>query len=162
MKRGEKIVFGLIALVVVATITRNIITLETQSKPDPGIPFYSTANAELAQAGALLYRNQQCRQCHSLWSVRNMMEAVPAPALDGMGSLRTERWLYDYLSSANPQSILQSRMKVEYRMPSYAALPEADRRTLARYLSSLMVQDWYLEDTRKAEYEKRTGLNYQP
>ena len=80
MKRGEKIVFGLIALVVVATITRNIITLETQSKPDPGIPFYSTANAELAQAGALLYRNQQCRQCHSLWSVRNMMEAVPAPA----------------------------------------------------------------------------------
>jgi sulfur-oxidizing protein SoxX len=162
MKRGEKIVFGLIALVVLATITRNVVTLETQTKPDPGIPFYTTATPQLAQAGALLYRNQQCRECHSLWSVRNMMESVPAPALDGIGSLRTEEWLYDYLSSPNPQTILQSRMKVEYRMPSYAALPEADRRTLVRYLASLKVQDWYLEDTRKAEYEKRTGLDYHP
>ena len=45
-------------------------------------------------------------------------------------------------------------------MPSYASLPEQDRRVLAQYLASLKVKDWYLEQTRKAEYEKLTGLEY--
>lgn len=85
------------------------------------------------------------------------MQAVPAPALDGIGSLRDEKWLFDYLSAVNPQSILPSRLKQEYRMPSYADLPENDRRTLARFLGALKVKDWYLDETRAAECRKLTG-----
>ena len=42
-------------------------------------------------------------------------------------------------------------------MPSYAHLPEQERRLLAQYMASLKVEDWYLEATKKAEYEKLTG-----
>jgi sulfur-oxidizing protein SoxX len=47
-------------------------------------------------------------------------------------------------------------------MPSYAHLSENERRLLARYMASLRVQDWYLEETRKAEHEKLTGEERRP
>jgi hypothetical protein len=55
---------------------------------------------------------------------------------------------------------LQSRLLPEYRMPSLAALPEEQRRAIAKYMASLKVKDWYLENTRAAEYEKLTGKEY--
>jgi hypothetical protein len=90
--------------------------------------------------------------------MKDVMQSVPAPMLDGIGSLRTESWLYDYLSSTNPQSILASRLKKKYQMPSYAEMPEADRKLMAGYLASLKVKDWYLEQTKKDEQEKLTGV----
>lgn len=45
-------------------------------------------------------------------------------------------------------------------MPSYAHLPEQERRQLASYMASLKVKDWYLHETKKAEYEKLTGQPY--
>src|SRR5450756_1461575 len=72
--------------------------------------------------------------------------------------LRTETWLYEYLSSPNPQVVLPSRLKKEYQMPSYATLPEGERHLLAQYLASLKVKDWYFDQTKKAEYEKLTGV----
>ena len=104
-----------------------------------------------------IYHGNGCKECHSLWTLKDMMESVPAPMLDGIGSLRTETWLYEYLSASNPQSIIPSRLKKEYQMPSYAKLPDADRHVLSEYLASLKVKDWYLEQTKKAEYEKLTG-----
>ena len=88
------------------------------------------------------------------------MQAVPAPSLDGIGSLRDEAWFYRYLSAPSPQDILPSRLKAKYQMPSYADLPESERKILAAYLASLKVEDWYLEEVRKAEYEKLTGKDY--
>ena len=57
---------------------------------------------------------------------------------------------------------MPSRLKPEFRMPSYAALPEERRRLLAKYMDSLKVEDWYLEETKKREYEKLTGEKYTP
>jgi len=37
-------------------------------------------------------------------------------------------------------------LKPEYRMPSFKDMPETDRRVLARYLASLKVEDWYLDE----------------
>ena len=162
MKRGEKVVLALTALMVVGVMLRNWWVNEHETDKDRGIPFYTTATPEFAKQASDLYRQQQCRQCHSLWSVRNMMEAVPAPALDGMGSLHSEEWFYQYFSAPNPQAIVPSRLKPQYRMPSYAMLSDDERRTLARYMASLKVQDWYLAETRKAEYEKLTGKDYHP
>ncbi len=162
MKRGEKAVLLLMTLMVGGVMFRNWWVNDHQTEKDRGIPFYTTASPELTRQGADLYRQQQCRQCHSLWSVRNMMESIPAPALDGIGSLRSEEWFYQYFSAPNPQAILPSRLKAEYRMPSYAALSEDNRQALARYMASLKVQDWYLQETRKAEYEKLTGKDYHP
>jgi cbb3-type cytochrome oxidase cytochrome c subunit len=158
MKRGEKVVLALIGLVLSAGVVRSL--LQVEEKHDREIPFFSTATPDAASKAMDIYRNNGCKSCHTLWTLRDMLQSVPAPMLDGIGSLRTETWLYEYLSSPNPQLVLPSRLKKEYQMPSYATLPEGDRHLLAQYLASLQVKDWYLEQTRKAEYEKLTGLEY--
>lgn len=160
MKRGEKIVLVIMAVVVIGTMARNLWVQRSSGEVDPGIPFYTSADDALSHDGMDVYRKHNCKQCHSLWTVKNMQETVPAPRLDGIGAIRDEAWLFAYLSSEHPQEILPSRLLPEWRMPSYAALPESERRTLARYLASLQVKDWYLEETRKAEYEKLTGKPY--
>jgi L-cysteine S-thiosulfotransferase len=158
MKRGEKVVLALIGLVLVAGVVRS--ELHVENVHDREIPFYSTAAPDVARAAMDIYRSNGCKSCHTLWTLQDMLQFVPAPMLDGIGSLRTEAWLYDYLSSPNPQGVLPSRLKKQYQMPSYANLPENQRHVMAQYLASLKVKDWYLEQTRKAEYEKLTGLEY--
>lgn len=162
MRGGEKWVLGIIAALVLYVVGRSLWQMGMPRQQDPGIPFYSTASAELAREGSDLYRSLSCKDCHTLWTVRNMFESVPAPPLDGIGSLRDEAWFYSYFSAPDPQAILPTRLKKQYRMPSFAHLPEQERRTLAAYMASLKVKDWYLEETRKAEYEKLTGKPYQP
>ncbi len=163
MKKGEK---GILLAIVVSGVVFFVINNyrmsqdQAESGVDRGIPFYSTASKELQQKASNLYKQLDCRDCHSLWGVRNPMQSVPAPSLDGIGSLKDEAWLFDYLSAENPQAILPSRLKQEYQMPSYATLPVEDRKILAAYLASLKVKDWYLEEARKAEYEKLTGKEY--
>jgi sulfur-oxidizing protein SoxX len=160
MKRGEWVILTIMAVVVVGLMTRNAISLHSKGSEDRGIPFYSTAAPGFTREASDLYRNYHCRDCHSLWTLKSSLESVPAPALDGIGSLRTQDWFYRYFSAADPQSILPSRLKLEYRMPSLANLPDAERHMLAEYMASLKVQDWYLESTRAAEYEKLTGNAY--
>ena len=155
MKRGELAVLGAIGLLVGAGALRAY--LQPPSARDEEIPFYTTASGALSSAAGDLIRKYGCRQCHSLWSTRDPMRAVPAPMLDGMGALRNATWLYQYLSAPNPQAILPSRLKPEYRMPSYAGLTETERHQLADYLASLQVKDWYLEQTRRLEHDKLTG-----
>ena len=162
MKPGEKIVFVVIAIVVIGFMGRNLWRLNTIQEVDKGIPYFSTASATLERAATDIYRQQNCKSCHSLWTVRDLIKAVPAPILDGVGSLRSEDWFYQYFSASSPQAILPSRLKKEYQMPSYAQLPENERRLLARYMASLKVKDWYLEETRKAEHEMLTGHEYRP
>lgn len=159
MRAGEKGILILIGVIVVTLMGYRTYKLAVD-EPDPGIPFYTTAPHEVKRTAELIYKRNGCDSCHSLWLVRNMMSSVPAPALDGIGSLRDEAWFYEYFSAEQPQSILPSRLKKEFQMPSYAHLPEQERRLLAAYMASLKVEDWYLHETKKAEYEKLTGLPY--
>ena len=157
MKRGEKnLLLGIAAAIVILMLVNGLRRSEVPEEVRD-LPFYTTASKELQHSGGMLYKRLGCKSCHSLWSVRDIMRSVPAPALDGMGSLHERDWLYNYLSAENPQAIIPSRLKQEYRMPSYASLTDADRQLLADYLSSLKVKDWYLEETRKAECRKLTG-----
>lgn len=157
MRKGEKNLLILIAVVVVVMMGVNFYRQLNVSSQEKGLPFYTVADADLQHKGSQLYRELECKNCHALWAVRNMMQNVPAPSLDGIGSIRSRQWIYDYLSSDRPQEILPSRLKKEYQMPSFAHLSDADRSTLADYLASLKVEDWYLEETLKAECRKLTG-----
>jgi len=155
VKNGEWAVLGAVAVLSIAGVAR--VAFQTPQAQDREIPYYSTATAQLAARASDLMRQQNCRQCHSLWTSRDPTQSVPAPMLDGMGALHSEQWLFDYLSAPDPQSILPSRLKREYRHPSLSRLPEPDRRTLAQYLASLQVKDWYLDQTRRLEHDKLTG-----
>lgn len=157
MRRGEKAVYAIMGIMVVAVMVKNALT-QSASVEDRTIPYYTDAPESLQRAALDIIRREGCRQCHSLWTVKNIMDSVPAPILDGMGSLHDEPWFYNYLSSPNPQSILPTRLKKEFQMPSYASLSESDRRTLAQYLASLKVKDWYFAETQKAERQKLTGI----
>ena len=155
MRRGEKAVLALIGLVVVGGVVQSAFHAEEQHDRD--IPFYSTATPDVARQAMDIIRDNGCKSCHSLWTLKDVLQSVPAPMLDGIGAIRDETWLYQYLSASDPQAILPSRLKKEYRMPSYAGLTDEQRRILAKYLASLQVKDWYLDQTKKAEYEKLTG-----
>lgn len=156
MRAGERNILIVMAAVVILIMAYRGYQIATEP-PDPGIPFYTTASPELKRQAELVYKKNDCSHCHSLWTVRNMSESIPAPRLDGIGALRDEQWFYEYFSAPDPQAILPSRLKKEYKMPSFAHLPEQDRRVLAQYMSSLKVEDWYLDETRKSEFEKLTG-----
>jgi len=149
-----------ILLFVAVLIVGMLQSLISPTKPDTGeagLPFYSTADAALERSGSALYSKLQCQKCHTIWAVKNLYDTVPAPSLDGIGSLRTEEWLYLYFSSENPQAMLPSRLKDEYKMPSFAYLTQDERIVLSRYFASLKVRGWYLEETKKAEQKKLTG-----
>lgn len=157
MRTGEKLILGGIGVLMLGLMVRNYIGFSEAPDQEKSIPFYSTASEELTIAGDAIYKAQNCKKCHSLWTIKNIMATVPAPILDGIGSLRSEEWLFDYLSSEDPQQILKGRLKKEWSMPSYAHLPQDERETLAAYMASLKVEDWYLEDLKKLEYKKLTG-----
>lgn len=157
MKKGEKGVLIGIALVVLAMMFWNSEKLSKSSSQDKEIPFFSDASMTVKRAGAEVYRRYQCKSCHSLWTVKDIMQTVPAPALDGVGSLRDAPWLARYLAAADPQKMLPSRLKKEYRMPSYSAMPKKDREVLVSYLASLKVKSWYLDELKRAECRKLTG-----
>lgn len=161
MRTGEKAILGLMVVSVVALVwLKGQKTAIDDEKLD--VPFYSTASKEVSDRAAKLIHELNCKNCHSMWGVRDLSQAVPAPALDGMGMFRDERWLFEYFSSENPQEILPSRLKPEYRMPSFAELTEQERKDLANYVANLKVYDWYFEDAKKARYEKLTGKEYEP
>lgn len=162
MRTGEKWIIGITVMAVAVAILYKNRQLDQLSHTKEDIPyygaaFYSTATGEVASKGPELYKAQGCKRCHSLWTTRNMLERVPAPALDGMGSIRKEEWLFKYFSIAIPQDMLPTRLKPEYRMPSYAHLSDQERRLLAQYIASFKVKDAYLEQVKKAEQEVLTG-----
>jgi len=162
MKKGEKIFFALIGVFAVVTIIYKGWESSQITEEDPGIPYYSTASPELSSKAGKLLRKHSCKECHKLFFLNNLTQNVPSPSLDGIGSLRSEEWFYNYFSAENPQDIIPSRLKPRFQMPSYAHLSAEDRRVMAAYMSSLKVEDWYLEETKKSAYEKRTGEVYNP
>lgn len=160
MRKGEKGIFIAMGISVLILIGVKIYQNSKHTEPDAGIPYFTTASKSLTASAARIMKEGNCKSCHSLWGTRELTQAVPAPPLDGMGYFRDEEWLFNYFSAENPQDILETRLKPEYRMPSFAKLPEQDRRDLAKYIASLQVEDWYLEETKKRRYEKLTGKDY--
>lgn len=156
MRKGEKWILAIIGISVVSVAAVNYVRNSDQ-ETDPGIPFYSTSSQQLSSQATILIRRENCRDCHSLWTIRDHLQAVPAPILDGIGTLHEEEWFYRYFSAENPQAIIPSRLKLQYRMPSFAQLPDQERRMLAQYMASLKVKDWYLGTLKKAEHTALTG-----
>jgi hypothetical protein len=166
MRKGEKGILIVMAVAIIGGIAYKFQSAPENTEPDQGIPFYSDAAPEVEKQASTLMRELNCRDCHkyhgAFGGITSLVQNVPAPALDGIGSIRSEQWLFDYFSAENPQAILPSRLKQEFQMPSFASLSEAERRLLASYLASLKVEDWYLQETKKMEFEKLTGKAYEP
>ncbi len=160
MRTGEKGIAVAMILSVVIVAGLKFGNKEDVAEEEMDIPFVSDASPELANKAGNILRTLHCRECHFIWGTRDLNQAVPAPAIDGVGEFRDEAWLFNYLSQEVPQDILPSRLKPKYRMPSYAHLSVDERQTLAKYLATLKVKGWYLKDATKKRYEKITGNDY--
>lgn len=160
MRRAEKVIISIIVGVIVLVGGVKAWLGQFKINETADVPFYTTASNDLNRHANAIYKQQNCKQCHLLWGSRDLTQAVPAPSLDGIGSLHDEAWFFTYFSAEDPQALIPSRLKKQYRMPSYAQLPESERRALAQYMASLKVKDEYLDEVRKAEYEKLTGNTY--
>lgn len=166
MKKGEKGILAVIAVTVLGAMIYKSVSITENTEPDRGIPFYTTASPELEKQAGTLMRELNCRDCHkyngAFGGITSLVQNVPAPPLDGIGAIHNEEWFYNYFSAQNPQSILPSRLKKEFQMPSFASLSDEERHLLATYMASLQVKDWYLKETKKTEFERLTGKTYKP
>ncbi len=160
MRAGEKGIAVAMVISVVIVAVLKFKNAEEVNEVEMDIPFISDASPELTAKAGEIIRVYNCRECHFLWGIRDLDKAVPAPPLDGVGEFRDEPWLFNYLSQETPQDVLATRLKPQYRMPSYAHLSDDERKTIARYLATLKVKDWYLPDAKKKRYEKLTGNDY--
>jgi cytochrome c553 len=137
MKLGEKILFGVVALIFLFAVG-SYLMLEVMrahsDKPLYHINDHFDFTAE-GMKGSVIFRKQQCTSCHK--AVRNGTNM--GLDLDGVGSKRSFKYLYNFLK--NPEATYSAATIDHGPAPKEAAyvakLPEADIHALAVFLSEL-------------------------
>lgn len=137
LKRGEKILFGVFALIAVFAIASFVMLEVVRSRMDK--PMYPTTThydfSEEGLKGSNLVRKYGCTDCHrALRNGTNM-----GLDLDGIGSRRSFQYLSDFLK--NPEGVYPSKT-VDHGPPPKPAsfvsqLPKEDLRLMAVFLSEL-------------------------
>ncbi len=136
LKRGEKILFGVVALLGVFALVSFVALEIVRAHSDK--PLYANAThfdfSEEGLRGSSVFRYKGCTTCHR--AVRNGTNM--GLHLDGIGSRRTLQYLTTFLQ--NPEATYGTRT-VDHgpgKTAAYVAeLPEADRHSLAVFLSEL-------------------------
>ncbi len=133
MKKGEKVIWGMVALITVCALYAGYVVYNAPARL---MPTYQV-ESKVAGRGEVVYRENNCSACHRVWD----MGGHRGGALDGVGSRRDAEWLTAYLSTENPQEILPSTVKKIYQMPSFASMDADSRADLVAYLNSLKHRD---------------------
>jgi len=137
MKKGEKILFGVVALIVIIAMG-NFAVLEwlglTSKKPIFTVVTHYDFSDE-GRRGFELYRQSNCYSCHrAVGSGTNM-----GLNLDGIGSNHSVDYLYHFLKE--PEKTYRAKTVGHGLSPKEAdyvsALPDADLHSLAVFLSQL-------------------------
>ncbi len=137
LKRGEKILFGVVALIGVFALASFVMLEVVRARMDK--PMYQDAthfdfSAEGLQ-GSSIFRYKKCTSCHR--AVRNGTNM--GLDLDGIGSKRSFEYLLNFLK--NPEATYATKTLDHGAAPKEAAyvaqLPEAELHALAVFLSEL-------------------------
>lgn len=137
MKKGEKIFFGIIALLVLVTVINYAVLEWVRQHADkplfPILTHYDFSDDGLQ--GFRIYRQSNCNACHrSVGSGTSM-----GLSLDGLGSKHDVNYFYNFLKE--PEKTYGAKT-VDHGAPPkdaayVSALPDADLRALAVFLSQL-------------------------
>lgn len=95
LKQGEKILFGIAAAFIIVAIIGYVL-LETVRLTSDEAMFESKTSFTLSppgHRGSELFRHSGCTACHR--AMRNGTNM--GLSLDGVGSVRTQEWLYEFL-----------------------------------------------------------------
>jgi len=137
MKKGEKILFGVFGLFLLAT-TIGFIMLEhirhVQKTPMYAITDHYDFSKE-GLRGSTIFEKRGCTNCHRAMREGTNMGVV----LDGLGSKYSYDYFYNFLKS--PEDTYGAKT-IDHgpppKMAAYvSALPDSDLRALARFLSEL-------------------------
>lgn len=141
LKRGEKILFGVVAALGVMAVGSFIAMEHVRAKMDH--PMFATVDhfnfTPEGLKGEALFRVKGCTDCHK--AVRNGTNM--GLDLDGEGSRRSLQFLIDFLKNPEPTyaSVTNGARTVDHGPDKAAAnvakLPEADRHALAVFISEL-------------------------
>jgi cytochrome c553 len=137
MKKGEKILFGVIGLLVLITVI-NFTVLESirhkSEKPLFPILTHFTFSNE-GERGYLVYQQKGCYTCHRAVGSGTSMGV----SLDGLGSKHDFNYFYSFLKE--PEKTLGTRTLDHGAPPKEAAyvssLPDSDLHKMAVFLSEL-------------------------
>jgi cytochrome c553 len=137
LKRGEKVLFGVVALIGVFAVASFVMLEVVRARMDkPMYPnhIHYDFSAE-GLRGSTLFRKAECTQCHR--AIQNGTSA--GVDLDGIGSKRTLQYLRDFLK--NPEATYAAKTIDHGPSPKAAAyvakLPEADLEAMAVFLSEM-------------------------
>lgn len=137
LKRGEKILFGVFALIGVFAIISFIMLEVIRARMDkPMYPnhIHYDFSAE-GLRGSVIFRKAECTMCHR--AIQNGTNA--GVDLDGIGSKRTLEYLRNFLK--NPEATYPAQTIDHGPAPKAAAfvakMPEADLDAIAVFLSEL-------------------------
>jgi hypothetical protein len=137
MKKGEKILFGIIALLVLVTIVNYAVLEWVRQHADkplfPILTHYDFSGDGLQ--GFRLYRQSNCNACHRAVGSGTSMGL----SLDGLGSKHDVNYFYNFLKE--PEKTYGAKTVDHGAPPKDAAyvsvLPDADLRAMAVFLSQL-------------------------
>lgn len=142
MKRGEKILFGVVAMLGAMAIVSFVLMEVARSHMDH--PMFASADhfnfSPEGLKGDALFRVKGCTDCHK--AVRNGTNM--GLDLDGEGSKRSLAFLKDFLVNPEPTyaAVTDGARTVDHgpdKAAAYVAkLPEADRHALAVFMSELV------------------------
>lgn len=136
-KQGEKILFGIsFAFIIVAVISYGLLEVIRQRSEKP--MFEVKTHFDLTQEGekgSELFRKHGCTSCHRAMNNGTNMGL----SLDGVGSARTQAWLYDFLR--NPEQTYDSATVDHGAPPKEAAyvanIPDEELAAIATFISEL-------------------------
>jgi hypothetical protein len=137
MKKGEKILFGFIAFLVLVTVVNFTVLESVRHNTDkplfPILTHYDFSTEGLRGYG--IYQQNNCYTCHHAVGSGTSMGV----SLDGLGSKHDVDYFYNFLKY--PEKTYPARTLDHGAPPKDAAyvsaLPDADLRTMAIFLSEL-------------------------
>ena len=130
MKRGEKIMFSVSAVLTVLAVL--MVAGRTSNSDKPRQPRDYTEWTEDALHGYQLYKKSGCNSCHR---VLRMGENGVAPVLDGEGTRRSREWLRAYFD--NPPSVVPGSAHDGSLGPDFRILDREEQKLLAAFMASL-------------------------
>ena len=137
LKTGEKVLFAIFGVFVFLALVAYIV-LEIYRMSSDKPMFESKTNyefTELGSKGSKIFRESRCTSCHrALRNGTNM-----GLSLDGVGSLRTYEWLYNFLK--DPERTYDAATIDHGASPKEAAyvanMPDEDLKAMAKFISEL-------------------------
>jgi len=137
MKKGEKILFGIIALLVLITVVNFTVLESVRHNTDkPLFPILTHFDfSEDGLRGYKIYQQRNCYTCHRAVGSGTSMGV----SLDGLGSKHDVNYFYSFFKE--PEKTYGAKTMDHGAPPKDAAyvsaLPDADLRAMAIFLSEL-------------------------